>query len=92
MWLVKEGGFDTTTSEVWWRPATHFSQELELQYQSNIGLQEGEVQYDDKRGTVVTHYYTHDLRRDHCWLQHRYGDADRTRMKHKKQIIRVIVG
>ena len=46
MWLVKEGGFDTGTN-VWWRPAAHFTKDLEAQFQAGIGCQHGEICYED---------------------------------------------
>ena len=85
MRLVKEGGCDYTSHEVWLPVATHLSQELEPQDQNSIGLQEGDIQYSDKSGT-------HDHRKDHCWLLRRFWDAAMTSMKHQKQIIRVVVG
>ena len=91
MWLVKEGGFDTN-SEVWWRPATHFSKELESQFQANIGYQHGEMSYVDQNSGPKTYYYAHDLRGEDHWVQRRYWDEERTKLRNEKQIIRVSVG
>ena len=92
MWLVKEGGQDTK-SGIWWRPAVKFSKNLEAQFLAGIGYQQGEIHYENyyNAGPKV-HYYTHDLRNEHQWVQRSYWDENRAQMIREKQIIRVSVG
>ena len=80
MWLVKEGGFDTG-SDVWWRPAVHFSKELEAQFQANIGYQHGEITYEDPSSRSKTHFFAHDLRGSSAAIGTRKGPSSEKRSK-----------
>ena len=85
MWLVKEGGFDTL-SDIWWRPAVHFTKSLEAQFQAGIGYQQGEISYEDSYSAEQkVHYYAHDLRDGHQWVQRRYWDENRTKLRQESR-------
>ena len=93
MWLIVEpstGPYDAY-GKSWFRPATQLCEMLEKQLAQDIGCQSCTLTYDQYYGPPTVHYFEHDLRGD-LWMQRRFYDAEQTRLRSEKQIMRVLIG